>query len=101
MAFKKAEIAAAEFIGWYSSNQKAHEVIAASLEAHLTRVLAEANLGSLMVSARAKSVDSLIGKLLRRPYRRPRSQVTDRIGARVIVYHGADVDRVAEALRRV
>src|SRR5439155_15054560 len=54
----------------------------------------------LMVTARAKTVDSVRGKLLRKRYKRPLSQLTDRIGARIIVYHSHEVDHVAATLRK-
>jgi ppGpp synthetase/RelA/SpoT-type nucleotidyltranferase len=44
-------------------------------------------------------VESVRAKLLRKAYKRPKSQLTDRLGVRVIVYYGADVDSVAAFLR--
>jgi ppGpp synthetase/RelA/SpoT-type nucleotidyltranferase len=53
-----------------------------------------------MVSVRVKDIDSVRGKLLRKSYENPAKQLTDAIGARIILYRGEDVDRVAELLRR-
>ena len=47
-----------------------------------------------MVTARAKTLDSVRGKLRRKHYRDPDRQVTDLIGVRVITYYRDDVDRV-------
>lgn len=90
---------AANFLDWYSTNHADNEAAAAALEAHVSQLLADANLRALMVTARAKTLESVRGKLLRKHYRAPRSQVTDRLGLRVIVYHGREVDSAAAFLR--
>jgi ppGpp synthetase/RelA/SpoT-type nucleotidyltranferase len=51
------------------------------------------------ISARAKELTSAIGKVRRKKYARPWQQLTDQVGARVIVYYPEDVDRAATALR--
>jgi ppGpp synthetase/RelA/SpoT-type nucleotidyltranferase len=53
----------------------------------------------MVVTARAKTLDSVRSKLLRKSYKRPRTQFTDRLGVRVIVYHAREVDAVAKLLR--
>ena len=100
MARKGADLAAADFIEWCSVHHKMDEEIALALEDYLADILLRANVKAMMVTARAKSLQSIIGKLLRKPYKRPKAGVTDRVGARVIVYHAADVDKVTETLRR-
>ena len=65
----------------------------------MTQVLSDANARAPFVTARAKSLDSVRGKLLRKAYRKPRSQVMDRLGVRIIVYHAREVDSVAALLR--
>lgn len=52
-----------------------------------------------LVDSRPKSTDSLRGKLRRKKYRNPATQVTDLIALRVITYFWEDVDRVATELR--
>jgi ppGpp synthetase/RelA/SpoT-type nucleotidyltranferase len=100
MVREGADLAAAEFIEWCSVHHKLDEELALALEEYLADMLSRANVKAMMVTARAKSIPSIIGKLLRKPYKRPKAQVTDRVGARVIVYHAADVDKVTETLRR-
>lgn len=51
------------------------------------------------VTARAKTVPSLRGKLRRKRYNSPRDELTDLVGARVITYYRDAVDPIAEKLR--
>jgi len=76
------------------------EEIALALEDYLADILLRANAKAMMVTARAKSLQSLSQSCFASLYKRPKARVTDRVGARIIVYHAADVDKVTEILRR-
>ena len=52
-----------------------------------------------LVQGRAKSIDSLRGKLRHKQYPNPSTQVTDLIGVRVITYSWDDLDRVDTEVR--
>ena len=95
----ETDAVAASFLEWYAANRADSQVAAAALERYIAQVLADDNLRTLVVNARAKTIESVREKLLRKPFRRPRSQLTDRLGARVIVYHAREVDAVAALLR--
>ena len=88
------------FLDWYATNQAQSAAAAIALEEHISKLLSDADLRVLMVAARAKTLDSVRGKLLRKPYKRPSSQLTDRLGVRVIVFHAREVDPVATYLRQ-
>lgn len=90
---------AGKYLQWYAAEHPGAAAAAEQLEAFLAQTLADANVSLHQVSARVKSLESVRAKLLRKAYRRPRVQLTDRIGVRVIVYHGQDVDTVASLLR--
>jgi ppGpp synthetase/RelA/SpoT-type nucleotidyltranferase len=51
------------------------------------------------IEARAKDPTSAHLKLLRKRYRCPGSQLTDKVGVRIITYYPQDVDRVVDLLR--
>lgn len=53
------------------------------------------------ITARAKSITSLRGKLRRKPYKQPDKQLTDIVGVRVITYYRDAVDEVAGKLREL
>jgi ppGpp synthetase/RelA/SpoT-type nucleotidyltranferase len=73
---------------------------AAELARHLVESAAkETGLALHVVDARAKSIDSLRGKLRRKNYRRPAQQITDIIGVRVITYYRDAVDPIVARLR--
>jgi ppGpp synthetase/RelA/SpoT-type nucleotidyltranferase len=52
------------------------------------------------VTARAKTVASLRGKLRRKPYKRPRQKVTDLVGVRVITSYRDAVDPIVAKLQQ-
>src|SRR5690349_10770060 len=52
------------------------------------------------VTARAKTVASLRGKLRRKSYRRPWTQLTDLVGVRVITFYRDAVDRIVPKLQQ-
>jgi ppGpp synthetase/RelA/SpoT-type nucleotidyltranferase len=52
------------------------------------------------VLSRPKDPESLRLKLIEKEYSDPASQVTDKIGVRVITYYSSDVDKVVETLKR-
>src|SRR5258706_12156329 len=74
----------------------------AATEAHelAKRALRESFIPIHAIEARAKSVDSLRGKLRRKGYRNPALQVTDLVALRVITYFWQDVDRAAVEVRK-
>ena len=100
MAPKGPSEIAASFLEWYVETVADHRAAAAALEKYIGQLLQDQNRRALVVTARAKTVESVRGKLLRKSYRRPRTQLTDTLGVRVILYHAREVDDVAELLRK-
>jgi ppGpp synthetase/RelA/SpoT-type nucleotidyltranferase len=96
---READQKAGQFLEWYTARHRDRQVAAIALERHFAQVLADSNIKPLVVSARAKTADSVRGKLLSKAYRRPKQQMMDQVGLRVILYHGHEVDAVAELFR--
>ncbi len=51
-----------------------------------------------LISARAKSPDSALSKVLRKAYENPMKGLTDCIGVRVIAYYQSEVDKIVDQL---
>lgn len=64
------------------------------------RALADTGAFVHVISGRAKKPESLLGKLRRKKYYRPSSQLTDLIGVRVITYYRDSVDPIVSRLRQ-
>jgi ppGpp synthetase/RelA/SpoT-type nucleotidyltranferase len=96
---KSSDRIAAEFLAWYTGGQAERQLAAVALQRYVGQVLADSNLRPMVVTARAKTLESVRSKLLRKPYKNPRAQLTDRLGVRVILYHAREVDAVAKLLR--
>jgi ppGpp synthetase/RelA/SpoT-type nucleotidyltranferase len=92
---------ARRFLDWYADVFPGLQEIARQLEVFLTDRLRDENIFIHAVTARAKSPESVAAKLLLKSYKDPRTDMTDQIGARVIVYHANDVDRAARVVRSV
>lgn len=73
--------------------------VASVAEASVKEAIAPLNLELHDVSARAKELTSAVAKVRRKRYGQPWQQLTDQVGARVIVYYPEDVDKAADALR--
>lgn len=68
------------------------------LEGEVKSLLSAANIGYHVVTARAKSIESVRGKLLKKEYSRPAARMTDQIGVRIIVYRANEVDAIAKVI---
>lgn len=67
------------------------------------QVVAQLRDGAIPVSAvygRAKTIDSVRGKLLKKSYRNPTLEMTDQVGLRVVVLHAFEVDHAVAVLSR-
>lgn len=83
----------------YPSRWPTLKEAAAELEAFIVDALRDHNFDLHLISARAKSFASILGKIRRKGYRDPARRLTDQLGVRVITYYASDVDRVAAVLR--
>jgi ppGpp synthetase/RelA/SpoT-type nucleotidyltranferase len=68
---------------------------ASVVQEHLRSRLADSGISVHAIFARAKEPDALREKLRRKRYADPQNEVTDLVGARVIVYYADEVDSVA------
>jgi ppGpp synthetase/RelA/SpoT-type nucleotidyltranferase len=66
----------------------------------IKRILRDTGAFVHVTSGRAKTLDSLRGKFRRKVYKKPKQQLTDLVGVRVITYYRDAVDVVAERLRQ-
>jgi ppGpp synthetase/RelA/SpoT-type nucleotidyltranferase len=94
-----ASDAAAAFLQDYEAGYPALCAQAALLETFIRERLSDRNYDVHLVTARAKTLESVTTKLLFKNYAEPAKAVTDLIGVRIITYYGEQVDRIAERLR--
>ena len=87
------------FASVYEARLASLQQIAQSTEIAIKDELSKHSLELHHVGARVKQLPSAIAKVRAKQYGRPSWQLTDQVGARVIVYYPEDVDRAANALR--
>jgi ppGpp synthetase/RelA/SpoT-type nucleotidyltranferase len=91
---------AQKFLEAYSSEFADTDRAARLIEAEVRRIVRDTGAFVHAVTGRAKSVDSLRGKLRRKRYARPDQRLTDLIGVRVITYYQDAVDPIVKRLRQ-
>lgn len=91
---------ASDLLDWYTNAFPKMESAATEARSVIQTILDDANVETHAVQARAKQIDSLREKLLRKTYTKPKTQITDFIGVRVITYYADSVDRAAELVKR-
>src|SRR5216684_4123628 len=89
---------AQEFLRAYAPQFADTDRAAKLVGAEVERVVRDTGAFVHAVTARAKAVDSLRGKLRRRRYKRPAQRITDIIGVRVITYYRDAVDPIVTRL---
>src|ERR1700674_5340014 len=92
--------AAQRFLDAYEGEFLAAEQAARLARDEVAKVARETGALVHVVVARAKTPDSLRGKLRRKQYRRPNQQITDIVGIRVITYYRDAVDPIVACLQQ-
>ncbi len=87
------------FLEKYTEEFSRFQEAAKEAEMFLTSVLADSTIPIHLVQGRAKSINSLRGKLRHKRYSNPSRQATDLIGVRIITYSWDDLDRVDTEVR--
>jgi ppGpp synthetase/RelA/SpoT-type nucleotidyltranferase len=89
------------FLRRYYADYGGFQKLAYLAESYVRSILESGAADLHLVTSRAKGTASLHEKMLRKGYRNPARQVTDKIGVRVITYYGRDVDQIVKRLRGV
>jgi putative GTP pyrophosphokinase len=85
---------------WYKANRKRFEKLGRSLEALLRDLLYIEGVEFLTVESRAKTPTSFAGKIRRKRYFDPTTEITDLCGLRIITYLEVDVRRASDLVRK-
>src|SRR4051812_39345113 len=80
----------------YAKAEPIYRSFASSLRTLSEQLCGAVNVVTHVVEARAKEVDSLVGKFDRHPELKLLDDVTDLCGVRIVVYYATDVTRVTE-----
>ncbi len=92
--------ASQRFLDRYRAELSSAEIAADLARESVERIARETGAVIHVVSARAKKLESVRGKLRRKRYSRPASQLTDLIGVRVITYYRDAVDPIVARLKQ-
>ncbi|MCS4305719.1 ppGpp synthetase/RelA/SpoT-type nucleotidyltransferase [Rheinheimera pacifica] len=88
----------AEFETWLSDNASALDAWGSFVVNSMLKLASQAGVKPQMSSFRSKDVHSAIGKIARKGYKKPISEMTDLVGARVVVLLSKDLRAVANLL---
>jgi ppGpp synthetase/RelA/SpoT-type nucleotidyltranferase len=87
------------FLAAYEDQEMLWDERSVALRDFVQRRLDDRSYDVAQVTARAKSANSLMTKLLFKQYEDPATQLTDLVGARVITFYGEQVDHIVARLR--
>lgn len=100
-----AEARRREVSAWYSTHRFKCRLFEQVFEEHLTRLMRDEGLRDVRVETRTKTVDSFVAKACKASggvfkYQDPQREITDAIGARVMVPLITDIEAVRDAVVR-
>ncbi|HXX33221.1 MAG TPA: hypothetical protein VEM15_01985 [Thermodesulfobacteriota bacterium] len=84
---------------WYASLRPTYESLTHTVCAMLEGLLKEKHIDYLSVYGRAKNIDSFTGKIRRKHYGDPTTDIHDLSGVRVIAFIESDVQKIAELIK--
>jgi ppGpp synthetase/RelA/SpoT-type nucleotidyltranferase len=96
-----------ELTAWYAEHVEGFRALESTFGEHLRAALEDAHLDDARMETRTKSLESFLGKATRTDgrggfkYAEPTAQLTDFVGARVLVPLSADVAPVARLVQRL
>lgn len=88
-----------KFLREYRREFSEYRLRAEAAENFIKEILRDGHIEIHKIEGRAKDPAAVHLKLLRKRYKRPRLQLTDKVGIRIITYYSDDVDRIVEVLR--
>lgn len=98
MAFRAAT---RSYLEWYSATMPWRHAAALEIGAWMKERMGDLGIAVDAVSAREKDIRSIRGKIRTKGYTSPRTQMTDTIGARVVLLFESEIDKVVAYLRSV
>lgn len=88
-----------DFGRWLKANHGAYLSLRDAAIPIISNLIRNRGIDVLAISGRLKDYDSAIEKVRRKDYDDPKSQMTDIVGIRIIVYFEHDVKRVSDIIR--
>lgn len=88
-----------EFSTWLSENYSSYVRLKDAVVTTVASLLVSNGINALALDGRTKELRSAVEKVKRKAYLDPATQMTDIVGARIIVYFESDITRVSEVIR--
>ncbi|WP_163392222.1 GTP pyrophosphokinase [Enterovibrio norvegicus] len=90
-----------EFINWYIDNRPAYKHLATKVEVLLRELFDSNDISYHMITSRAKTVESVKGKVAGGKYENPKKQIHDFTGIRVITYVEDEIDEICKIIEEI
>jgi putative GTP pyrophosphokinase len=85
-------------VKWYGGKRPLYEGLCTVVQNTIENLLRNARIDYLSVTSRAKTLQSLLGKIQRKTYKNPEQEITDLAAIRVITYIESDVTKVSAVI---
>ena len=83
---------------WYGGKRPLYEGLCTVVQNTIENLLRNARIDYLSVTSRAKTSQSVLGKIRRKTYKNPEQEITDLAAIRVITYIESDVTKVSAVI---
>src|SRR4028118_2107679 len=84
---------------WFETQRTTYEVLTNIVKNTLERLIKDAKIDYLSITARTKEIDSFVEKIVRKHYQNPSQEITDLAGIRVITFIESDALKVNELIK--
>ncbi|EJL6684669.1 GTP pyrophosphokinase [Vibrio cholerae] len=90
-----------EFINWYIDNRPVYKHLATKVEVLLKELFDSNDISYHMITSRAKTVESVKGKISGGKYDNPKKQIHDFTGVRIITYVEDEIDAICKIIEEL
>lgn len=89
------------FINWYIDNRATYKHLSTKVEVLLRELFESNEISYHMITSRAKTVESVKGKVAGGKYDNPQKQIHDFTGIRIITYVEAEIDEICKIIEEI
>jgi len=90
-----------EVIDWYIQNRPTYKRLASKVESLLSEVFEMENISYHIITSRAKTIESVRGKVSKDKYDNPKEQIQDFAGIRIITYVEDEIKKVSDVIENI
>lgn len=88
-------------IDWYIKHRPSYKRLSSKVESLLAEVFESKNISYHIITSRAKTLESVTGKISKNKYDKPKEQIQDYSGIRIITYVEDEVQKICDTIESI